>query len=341
MGSINKFTNLMGLVLNKEKTGSCKISRKESDYQVITIPGRLPAGEVRWGLFLKLDSKSGRFLIDQTVVDKHIAELGTQLDACKSVFDWIQVWNIYAVRFFTTHFGKSANCLGRERLETAIKTFERIQKALFRSTGGSVTTTVNRVIQDGSGTNDIPDGFLYLPTSLCDLDLKNPFTIPYLLLGDLPQDPVAILDKYLAQEKVAYEAAKSSFNKKSPASHFTLPKALRESLKGQPFMPFEEFPRYPEKTSPKLLEAYMTLLLETKPKNIVKVVSDGWLSSREWNELNSYYKSIVQLHSSDMINRFGEMRIAEDGILPTETDTCSVLLDSNSRTEDGRHVSRL
>jgi hypothetical protein len=172
--SITNFTNLMGLVLNKQKTGSCKIAEKDSDYQVLTfLPKSLPPGEVRWGLFLKLNHKSGHFLIDQSMVDKHIEELRLQLDACKSAFDWIQVWNIYAVRFFTTHFGQSANCLGRDHVETVIKTFERIQKALFGSTSGNVTLTLKRMIEI-SKIDDIPDGFLYIPTSLCDLDVKNP-----------------------------------------------------------------------------------------------------------------------------------------------------------------------
>ncbi|TVY13182.1 hypothetical protein LARI1_G009523 [Lachnellula arida] len=320
--SIIKFTNLMGLVLNIQKTGSCKIAGKvsESDYQVVpSLPKALPTGEVRWGLFLKLDSKSGRFIIDQIMVDKHISELSLQLDACKSVFDWIQVWNIYAVRFFTTHFGQSANCLGRGHLATVIKTFNRIQASLFRSTGGSVTSTLKEMIKERSKIDDIPDGFLYFPTSLCGLDVKNPFTTPYLLRDNLPVDPKAVLDTYMMQEKAAYETAKTSFEKKPPFRNFNFPLQMSDRLKLEPFMPFEEFSKYREKTSTALLNAYTTLLAPARCKKIIQTGSSCYLSHDTWSDLSAYHQSTVQLHASDMVNRFDEILIAEDGVLPTKT----------------------
>ncbi|TVY47704.1 hypothetical protein LCER1_G009351 [Lachnellula cervina] len=320
--SIIKFTDLMGLVLNKQKTGSCKISGKvlELDYQVVpSLSKALPTGEVRWGLFLKLDSKSGRFIIDQIMVDKHISELSLQLDACKSVFDWIQVWNIYAVRFFTTHFGQSANCLGRDHLASVIKTFNRIQTSLFRSTGGSVTSTLKQMIKERSKMDDIPDGFLYFPTSLCGLDVKNPFTTPYLLRDNLPVHPKAVLDTYMMQEKAAYETAKTCFEKKTPFRNFNFPLEMSDRLKLEPFMSLEEFSKYREKTSAALFDAYTTLLSSTKCKKITKAISNHYVSLDTWSNLSAYHQSIVQLHASNMVSRFGEILIAEDGVLPTET----------------------
>lgn len=56
------------------------------------IDERLPGGEIRWG-FLQLDPKSGRFEIDQRMVDGHVEELRTQLQGkSKSVIDYIQAW---------------------------------------------------------------------------------------------------------------------------------------------------------------------------------------------------------------------------------------------------------
>lgn len=56
------------------------------------IDDRLPEGEIRWG-FLQLDPKSGRFEIDQHMVDGHVEELRTQLKGkSKSVIDYIQAW---------------------------------------------------------------------------------------------------------------------------------------------------------------------------------------------------------------------------------------------------------
>lgn len=62
------------------------------------IDERLPEGEIRWG-FLQLDPKSGRFEIDQRMVDGHVEELRTQLQGkSKSVIDYIQVWVCHTTR---------------------------------------------------------------------------------------------------------------------------------------------------------------------------------------------------------------------------------------------------
>jgi len=89
--AIMEFTRLTGLELNEEKTGSIKITR--NDNESTRLSSVLPKGDVRWG-FLRLDAHTGRFLIDQANVDTHIEELRRQLEACKSVFDWIQAWNV-------------------------------------------------------------------------------------------------------------------------------------------------------------------------------------------------------------------------------------------------------
>jgi hypothetical protein len=67
------------------------------------IDKSLPAGEIRWG-FLELDNVSGTFEIDQEMIDEHIDELQRQLKDKKSIFAWIQVWNSFAGRFFTSKF---------------------------------------------------------------------------------------------------------------------------------------------------------------------------------------------------------------------------------------------
>ncbi|TVY88732.1 histone H3, partial [Lachnellula willkommii] len=87
----------------------------------------LPVGDIRWG-FLKLESSTGRFIIDQEMVDKHIDDLRTQLEDKKtSVFSWIQAWNTYAGTFFKSNFGKPANCFGREHVDMMLSAMNRIQ----------------------------------------------------------------------------------------------------------------------------------------------------------------------------------------------------------------------
>jgi hypothetical protein len=56
----------------------------------LRVDNRLPSGEIRWG-FLFLDESTGRFEIDQKMVDSHVEELRAQLQGkSKSVIDWIQ-----------------------------------------------------------------------------------------------------------------------------------------------------------------------------------------------------------------------------------------------------------
>ncbi|TVY84616.1 hypothetical protein LSUE1_G001515 [Lachnellula suecica] len=331
--SITKFAALMGLVLNNQKTGSCKITGKGSgsNNSGAIHPG-LPNGDVRWGLFLKLDAKSGRFLIDQAVVDKHISELGFQLNACKSIFDWIQIWNIYAVRFFTIHFGRSANCLGLAHIDMVIKTFERIQKTLFGSVGGNVTSALKRKIEEKSGIANIPDGFMHYPTSYGGLDAKNPFTTPYLLRKSLPNTPEAVMDEFLAQEMASYESAKSAFNTGPLPCHSVLPQEMNDQLRGQPFMSFEKFTRHRGGTSNELLTAYKTLLSEAKEEEPPRAINRVYLPQTLWKELTNYERSITQLHYKNMLNRFDQLFIAEEGILPTET--VDKLRESRFKLED-------
>jgi hypothetical protein len=99
--SITTFCEVMGVSLNEGKSGAVRIMANKNAKK--TIDKSLPRGEIRWG-FLKLDPASGRFEIDQEMIDEHIVELQRQLKDKKSIFAWIQVWNSFAGRFFTSAF---------------------------------------------------------------------------------------------------------------------------------------------------------------------------------------------------------------------------------------------
>ena len=124
---------------------------------------------------------SGRFLIDEGLVDKHANELKLQLDSCQSILAWIQAYNSYAVSFFTTMFGKPYNALGGKHVERALATSRRTQKArldtavLIDHGEKSVTEPIKTMIEKRFNVTDVPDGFIYFPTELCGLDLCNPF----------------------------------------------------------------------------------------------------------------------------------------------------------------------
>ena len=127
--AIKGFADTMGVSIDEGVTGSVRILRDHEK------PGKmdpaLPSGEIRWG-FLQLHPVSGRFIIDQAMVDSHIEELQRQLqEKDKSIFSWIQAWNTYAGTFFKTNFGKPANCFGREHIDSVLAIMNRIQKTVF------------------------------------------------------------------------------------------------------------------------------------------------------------------------------------------------------------------
>ncbi|TVY45405.1 hypothetical protein LSUB1_G000775 [Lachnellula subtilissima] len=195
--TILKVSSMMGLEMNEEKTGSVMITIKtETSAELHSTP---PKGDIRWA-FLKLDSGSGRFLIDQDMVDKHIEELKRQLDACKSIFDWIQAWNIYGARFFTNNFGKPANCFGKAHVDMMLETCSRIQTRVFESSGGSVTAALKQMISDRFGVKDIPEGYFYFPASKGGLDLKSPFVPLYMIRDQITANPDSYMDKFFDSE---------------------------------------------------------------------------------------------------------------------------------------------
>lgn len=315
---MSEFAQLMGLEFNEEKTGSVRITRKP-DEMIPSISSKLPKGNVRWG-FLRLDAATGRFLIDQDNVDKHIEELRRQLSACKSIFDWIQAWNVYGARFFTNNFGRPANCYGLAHVDMMLETFARIQSKLFASTGGSVTSTLKQMLMDRFGVQDIPEGYLYYPMSMGGLDLKSPFVNLYLIHNRIAKDPDKYLDDFFIEEENEYRIAK----KKYDDGIISRTESLWKKNKSHDFMSFEEFTRYREQTSYKLAMAYESLSEEPEEDGVemTKDVAASFgteASSKvtDWGSSNSYYRWIIQLYAPDMIARFGGLRIVETGLLPT------------------------
>ncbi|RDL34361.1 uncharacterized protein BP5553_07489 [Venustampulla echinocandica] len=309
---MTEFANLMGLKFNKEKTGSVKITRKGE--KLDKVAAGLPKGDVRWGL-LKLDLVTGRFVIDQDSVDEHIEELQLQLRACKSVIEWIQVWNLYGVRYFTTNFGRLANCFGQVHVEMILETFTRIQSQLFASTGGSVTSTLKKMIADRFGVKDIPEGYLYFPMSMGGLDLKSPFVGLNLIHDTVARNPDTYMDDYFTNEESEYRKAKMLFDNGTIPG---LSVALRYSVDRKPFMSFEEYTRYREQTSRNLRETYVALTAKPETKNVDQTSDvSSLISSSDWKSLQPSQQWIIQLYAADMISRFGELNVVEKGMLPT------------------------
>ncbi|OIW30386.1 hypothetical protein CONLIGDRAFT_367409 [Coniochaeta ligniaria NRRL 30616] len=306
-----QFAEVTGLDFNMEKTGSAIMVRK--DREVGPVVERLPKGDVTWG-FLKVDPENGRFVIDQGEVDKHIAELKLQLDACRTVFDWIQAWNVYGVRFFTNNFGRPAHCYGRAHVDSMLATFERIQKTLFGAESGGAGDHLKKMVSSRFGVRDLPDGYLYFPVAMGGLGLQNPFVKLYLIRDQTVEDPEKLVDEFLEDEEAEYRRAKERFEDKGAAVWMG---SEWDDLRGQEFMSHEEYVRYRERTSALLLNTYNRLMAEPVARDVeLRGEVKAALEEEEWYALSGYDRWVVQLFCKDMIARFGGLNVVDKGLLP-------------------------
>ncbi|KAL2170150.1 hypothetical protein VTG60DRAFT_5172 [Thermothelomyces hinnuleus] len=336
---VTRFTEIMDLELNADKTGSAHIVAKKNTAVSAASSGSLPQGDVKWG-FLKLDPATGRFLIDQEEVDKHVNELRRQLSACRSVLDYIQAWNIYGHRFFANNFGRPAHCYGRAHIDSMLATFKRIQTALFPDYPGGVAEYLKRTISSRFGIpiSDIPNGYLYWPSSMGGLGLQNPFVFLLVNRREVTEDPEKLMDEYLEAEELAYARAKARFegdlsfsssdeDDAAPQNYTTLDadtwrnKAEFADLQSEPFMSLAEYTRYRERTVGRLGDVYRKLIGEPEetllePSGEIAAVFVGQKRLVKWDELSPYEKWVVQLYHKDMIGRFGGVEVVDQGLLP-------------------------
>jgi hypothetical protein len=315
--AITEFSRVMGVSLNVAKTGTIRIVKDANapgadDSVSKTVNPILPEGDIRWG-FLYLDPDSGRFVIDQAMIDKHIKDFQLQLQDKKSIFSWIQAWNTYAGRFFTSNFGKPANCFGREHVDSMLQSLERIQRSIFSDT--SVVEYLKNTMQERFGISDIPDGYLYFPASLGGLELHNPFIGLVQLRDSVWEHPESALDDFLEAEQDAYRRAKSDF-KEGLVHHYS----KKIPPDGKDFMPFEEYIRYREEFSSgyndNLHSIFEQLLQQPIAESVDFNKSDGIMFSNYGALTGDYWRWVAQLYGPDLIERFGGLNIVDAGLLP-------------------------
>ncbi|KAK6350827.1 hypothetical protein TWF718_004012 [Orbilia javanica] len=316
-GTLTEFAALTGLEFNEEKTGSAHIYSDESKKVSLHHAG-LPKGDVVWG-FLKLDPISGFFTINTAKVDTHIEELSLQLNACKSIFDFTQAWNIYGARFFRTNCGKASVCFGRRHVDSMLETFQRIQQKIFKTATSGVGEHLKRMIMDRFGVTDIPDGYLYFPVRLGGLELQNPFVDLYLIRDAFHQkDPYELMDEFFKAEDREYSRQKERFETRKKAGDTQAAK-----LQGLEFLTREEYESYREETSFLLLGTFKQLIEEPCELGVdtngdvqtaLKAAAKG--SSRGKDQWKNYDKWLFQLYAKEMMRRFGGLKIVDEGLLP-------------------------
>lgn len=341
------FAKTMGIEFNEEKTGSAIFpaknasdKRKRSSSSLMRgASGGLPNGSVRWG-FLKLDVSTTSFEIDQSQVDEHIKELRLQLNATKSVFGYIEVYNAYLARFFGNNFGKPSFSFGRKHIDEMIATFARVQTALFPN--GRVVDHLSKVTAERFGVpqSSLPDGFWFLPIRYGGMELKNPVISLFNMREDIRRRPERILERALEKDENAYLEAKKRYETKNTG--YGLGKAANIELKArmqmngdEAFMSKEEFLRYREERSERLLDAYKELL--QVPKEVALSVTPelqklvGTLRNKtgldlpsgraqpiqvNWRRMEPYWQWIVAVHGREVVERYGSLALADPVQIP-------------------------
>ncbi|CAJ2512661.1 Uu.00g007800.m01.CDS01 [Anthostomella pinea] len=344
--SVSDFVNATGTYISPSKSGTVRISREST--VSLDIDRSLPEGDIRWG-FLKLSTQTGRFEIDQTIVDKHVTDLRKQLyDKRKSIISFIQAWNTYAATFFTSNFGKPANCFGQDHVDQMLATHQRIQREVFSPSSSasligegntsegvsSVVDYLKKLMAERFGVSDIPDAYLFFPIELGGLDLKSPFISILQVRNTVLPDPTRILDTFLEAERDNYNVRKAAFDK-GWVHHQGLdnPNWQPESQRDrETFMSFDEFARYRqdmnynfhndlEKVYKKLLElpSEEGIIGCSKVTNGIQALSgQGNLKGihHNWHGMDPYWRWIAQLHGPEAMDRFGGLNIVEPGLLP-------------------------
>jgi hypothetical protein len=337
-GAITKFADTMGVSLNNGKTGTVRILREpkspstSNPFRVSSsslqeqkspapIDPSLPAGEIRWG-FLVMDPLSGQFVIDQDMVDTHVKELQVQLSTkSSSIFSYIQAWNTYAGTFFSSNFGKPANCFGRQHVDEMLSTFTRIQNIIFSDS--NVASYLKSMISDRFGIEDIPDGYLYFPTSLGGLDLQNPFIGLIQVRDGVFESPSSILTDFLDAEREAYRQAQIAFNNGLVYRHSNTDVNFIPH-DGNVFFSFEEFSRYREEFAcdykGNLVSVFADLMASPEKEDVEWTDEEAVVSSIEeleerWAD-DGYLRWVVKLFGEEMKERFGGYNVVEKGLLP-------------------------
>lgn len=318
---MSRFTSLVGLQFNWEKTGSVCIGQPPHP--------DLPRGSIKWG-FLKFE-ESGQFVIDQSQVDIHIAELKLQLAACNnSLFAWVQVYNKYVSSFFVNNFGSPpAHCFGKRHVDMVIGTLERIQLEIFPEHKGSVTSYLADVVQERFGVQNIPAGWYYWPISMGGLGVKNPFIPLYAIRDDICENPTIEFGKLCEKDEEAYTIRKERWD------NGTLKRsgALDRTLQDGSFMPYEEYILHrPQRFknwnvcytgllgAPKECKVALTAELGAALNNVSNAAAGltgrGGISRGGWESMNVYWQWVVACYGEGMVEKWGGLEVVRPGSLP-------------------------
>ncbi|CAI6333126.1 unnamed protein product [Periconia digitata] len=324
--TIEMFVRVLGLDINKFKTGSIYIAKGEKDAHLASL---LPEGQVCVGL-LQLTDK-GTWVIDQEQVSSHVRQLKKQLGKATSIISWVQIWNACMGNFFHDVFGRPANCFGEAHVDHILETYSRMQRALFGSHNGSVTEYLQEKISHRFGVDDVPESFLFLPEACGGLGLTNPFISFFLTRKDLEKNPRQLIKDFQKQEKKDYLDAKNAYAKLSETqrhdrfvSAFGSP-PTNTAILSEPFPPFSTLTDIRLNHSVKLWRAYEKLMQTPQTQGVELSQENAYL----FNELKESHglsyehmteeKWLMNLYADELRGKFGSLSIVDKNMLPEGT----------------------
>lgn len=339
--TVNDFVDAAGVSIDTRKAGTVRISQNPD----VTLPinESLPSGAIRWG-FLSLSPQTGRFEIDQDLVDTHTQELRRQLlqGTKKSIFSFVQTWNSYAATFFSSNFGVPANCFGRDHVDKMLETHNRVQKGVFAEGEGvsNVADYLRKLLYERFGIKGASEGFFYFPAELGGLDLKSPFVSLLQIRDSVPTSSNWLFEKFFKSEREGYEAAKTNYVSARTNAARGMHNAGPNFIAPSPppgnttvgFLSFDEYVAYREELSLnhsfQISNVFRKLMAKPEEKSIdmsddfeiseAQDMVDRLLDESPGKErkLDNYLKWVLMMYGPEVCRRFGGLSIVEQGLLP-------------------------
>ncbi|KAK6404112.1 hypothetical protein LTR95_018894, partial [Oleoguttula sp. CCFEE 5521] len=271
------------------------------------------------------------------MVDKHIDELKRQLKhSGSSVFSYVQVWNSYASTFFSSNFGESANCFGRQHVDDMLATHQRIQQEAFLDGGAgqhsNLIQHLQQIIAERFDTSNIPDGYFFFPSELGGLEIQSPFITLLQLRDTVVSDFPELFSDVFAAEKAAYLSAKKTFEDGKVQRRYG--KVLDPEFRPQDhetFFSHEEYSKFretlPASYTENLVDVWNRLLQKPSESAVDLNRYDAVCSALDninvysgkiaaFHVMSAYWKWIAVVYGPELIERFGGLNIVDAGLLP-------------------------
>lgn len=200
----------------------------------------------------------------------------------------------------------------------------RIQNTIFSDS--NVVEYLKATLQQRFGISNIPDGYLFFPTSLGGLELHNPFIGLTQVRNAVLEHPSSIMDDFFEAEQNAYHRAKQYYELKPISPTYSnlgnVPTTSSRPQERPEFFSFEEYTRYREEFAnpyeDNLISVFNELLQQPKPEFIDVDRSDPRMvmASKDGGSDWGYMQWVAQLYGADMKEMFGGLNIVDAGLLP-------------------------